>query len=147
MSNENSPTQKIYLREGDQIVLDDAEVANLLSKHFVKSVSKLAEVNGCSRNVLCDVDNTDPTLNNIEHFKYHPSIFAIKQKMENETFAFNLLTVEDVSTEFCKLDRKISSTGASIGLLKDNVDICAPMLTERKKERKKEKKRKKYIDP
>ena len=130
MSNENSPTQKIYLREGDQIVLDDAEVANLLSKHFVKSVSKLAEVNGCSQNVLCDVDNTDPTLNAIERFKCHPSIIAIKQKIGNETFAFNLLTVDDVSTEICRLDSKKASTGVSIGLLIDKVNICAPILTD-----------------
>ena len=52
-----------------------------------------------------DVDNTDPTSSAIEHFKYHPSIIAIKQKMGNETFAFNLLTVEDVSTEICRFFR------------------------------------------
>ena len=75
-------------------------------------------VNGCSQNILCDVDNTDPTLNSIERFKYHPSIIAIKQKMANETYVFNLLTVEDVSTEICRLDSKKCSTGASIGLLK-----------------------------
>ena len=44
MSNKNSLTQKISLKEGDQIVSDDAEVANLLNKHFVESVSILAEV-------------------------------------------------------------------------------------------------------
>ena len=50
--------------------------------------------------------------------------------MANETFEFNLLTVEEVSTEICKFDSKKSSTGVSIGLLKDNVDICAPILTD-----------------
>ena len=70
-----------------------AEVANLLNqgitklpwlnKHFVESIySKFGEVNGCSQNFLCDVDNTDPTLNAIERFEYHPSIIAIKQKLE-----------------------------------------------------------------
>ena len=54
----------------DQIVLDDAEVANLLNKYFVESVGKLDEVNGCSQNVLSDVDNTDS--NAIERFKYNP---------------------------------------------------------------------------
>ena len=39
------------------------------------------------------------------------------------------LTVEDVSSEICRLDSKKSSTGVSIGLLQDNVDICAPRLT------------------
>ena len=62
----------------------------MLNKHFVESDSKLAEVNRCSQNVLCDVNNTDPTLNAVERFKYHPSIIAIEQKMANETFEFNL---------------------------------------------------------
>ena len=102
-----------------------------INKHFVQSVSKLAEVNGCSQNVLCDVDNKDPTLNAIERFKYHPSIIAIKQKMANESFEVNLLTVQDVSTEICRLlDSKKSSTGVRSGLLKDDVDICAPILTD-----------------
>ena len=50
--------------------------------------------------------------------------------MANETFKFNLLTIEEVSTEICKLDSKKSFTGVSIGLLKDNVDICALILTD-----------------
>ena len=41
------------------------------------------------------------------------------------------LTVEEVSTEICRFDSKKSSTGVSIGLLKDNVDICAPVLTDK----------------
>ena len=71
-----------------------------------------------------------PTLNVIERFKYHPSIIAIKQKMANETFEFNLLRVEEVSTEIRKLDSKKSSTGISIGLLKDHVDVCVPILID-----------------
>ena len=83
MSNKNSLTQKKSLKEGHRIVLDDAEVANLLNKHFVESVSELARVNGCSQNVLNDVDNTDSTLNAIEHFIYHLSIIAINQKRQS----------------------------------------------------------------
>ena len=49
--------------------------------------------------------------------------------MGNETFAFNVLTI-DVSTELCRLDSKKSSTSVSIGPLKDNVDISAPILTD-----------------
>ena len=67
----------------------------------------------------------DLTSNAIERIECHPSIIAIKEKMTNETFNYSLFTVEDVSTEICRLDYKRSSTGVSIGLLRDNVDICA----------------------
>ena len=42
----------------------------------------------------------------------------------------HLVTTEDFLKEINKLDSKKSSTGVSISLLKENVDVFAPKLTE-----------------
>ena len=59
----------------------------------------------------------------------HPSIKAIKQKDFIEVFDFTLLTTEEILSELNKLDPTKSTTGISISLLKDNSEICAPILT------------------
>ena len=46
------------------------------------------------------------------------------------TLCLHISTYIHVSTKICRLDSKKSPTGVSIGLLKDNVDICAPVLTD-----------------
>ena len=45
-------------------------------------------------------------------------------------FTLNIVTIEDFVKEVDKLDPKKSSTGVSISLLKENIYICAPKLTE-----------------
>ena len=45
-------------------------------------------------------------------------------------FNFNTVTTEDFVNEINKLNSKKSSTGVSISSLKENVDVCAPKLTE-----------------
>ena len=45
-------------------------------------------------------------------------------------FNFNIVTTEDFVKEINKLDPKKSSTGVSITLLKENVDVCAPKQTQ-----------------
>ena len=129
MSNKGPNSQKISLKEGDKLVTDDIEIANVLNKHFVSSVRCLAEKGGCSAHVL-DINDEKDTLDNIfKRFKLHPSIIAIKEKSFKEIFDFTLLTTDEVLSEINKLDHTKSTTGISISLLKDNSDICAPILT------------------
>ena len=40
------------------------------------------------------------------------------------------MTTEEIMKEIKKLDSKKSTNGINIAMLKDNVDICAPILTE-----------------
>ena len=89
----------------------------------------LAEKGGCSAHLLDINDKKDALDNIIERFKHHPSITAIKQKGFTETFDFTKFSVDDVSAELEKLDHTKSTTGVNIKLLKDNSDICAPILT------------------
>ena len=58
-------SQKISLKEGEEVITDDAEVANILNKHFVNSVRCLAEKSGCSAHVL-DINDKKRCLR-----KYH----------------------------------------------------------------------------
>ena len=84
---------------------------------------------GCSAHVLNINDDEDPLENIVTRFQLHPSIKAIKQKDFKEVFDFTLLTTKEVLSELNKLDPTKSTTGISISLLKDNSEICAPILT------------------
>ena len=90
----------------------------------------LAEAGGCSQLVLDYNSLKDPIENIIHRFKHHPSITKINDKKFNNTFEFNIVDSEEVAFEIKKLDPKKTTTWISISLLKDNVDICAPILTE-----------------
>ena len=57
-------TQKISLKEGDELLTDDAEVINVLNKHFIDSVRCLANKGGCSTHLL-DINDKEDTLENI----------------------------------------------------------------------------------
>ena len=129
LSNKGTNSQKISLKEGEEIVTDDTKIANVLNEHFVNSVRCLAEKGGCSAHVLEMNDEKDPIDNIITRFKYHPSITDINSKGFSEKFDFTLFSTDDVLSELNKLDHMKSTTGINVKLLKENADICAPILT------------------
>ena len=112
------------------MISDDTEVANILNKHFTDAVRSLAEAGGCSELVLDHNSLEDPLENIIHRFKDHPSILAINKKKFENIFEFHYVDQEEVTTEIKKLDPKKTTTGISIAMLQENVDICAPILTE-----------------
>ena len=130
LSNKTTITQKITLKEGDKIVSDDQDVANTLNKHFIDSVRCLSHSGGCDQHILNLNCLEDPLKNVICRFRYHPSIIAIKNNNSDDAFNFATLTENEVSDEIKKLDPTKASTGISIKMLKDNVDIITPTLTE-----------------
>ena len=130
MSNKTKSSEKICLKEGDRIISDSTEVANILNNHFIGSVRSLAEAGGCSQHVLDYNSLEDPVENVVQRFKHHPSIIAIENKKFENIFEFRFVDLEEVTSEIKKLDPKKTTTGVSIKMLKDNVDICAPILME-----------------
>jgi len=118
------------LKEGEKLVTDDIEVANVLKKHSKNSVRCLAEKGGCSAHILEINSKEDPLDNIITRFKRHPSIIAIEQNRSDEIFYFTLFITDVFSSEIKKLDPAKSTTGISIKLLKDNIDTCALILTD-----------------
>ena len=99
-------------------------MANILNKHFTNSVRTLADKGGCSAHVLDYNSLDDPLENIIQQFQYHSSISAIKEQTSGSMFNFNTVTTEDFVSDINKLDSKKSSTGVSISLFKENVDVC-----------------------
>ena len=61
---------------------------------------------------------------------YNEVLIAIKEKVMSNSFDFRPLTEDEVSTEIFKINEKKSTTEASIGFLKENLDICSPVLTK-----------------
>ena len=78
LSNKSCESSKISLKEGDEIISDDSEVADILNKHFVNSVRCLADMGWCSSHVFDVNDAKDPLNNIIKRFQHHSSINAIK---------------------------------------------------------------------
>ena len=91
-----------------------------MNKNFVDAVRVLSDKGGCSENVL-NKNSIDDPLQNIAHrFENHPSIISINDNVASSPFDFRLLTEEEVSAEISKMNQKKSTTGVSIGLLKEN---------------------------
>ena len=130
LSKKAAFSKKISLKEGEKIVSDDTAIAKILNKSFAEAVRHFSDKSGCSKNALDD-NSIEDSLSNISHrSKTHPSIIAINRETVPDSFDFQLFTEEEVSIEILKVNQKKSSTGLSIGLLKENLDICAPTLTK-----------------
>ena len=72
----------------------------------------------------------DPQQNIIHRFKYHISIIAINDKKFEHLFEFKFVKTEDITSEINKLHPTKTTTDISIVMLKDYVDIFAPILTD-----------------
>ena len=72
----------------------------------------------------------DPQQNIIHRFKYHISIIAINDKKFENLFEFKFVKTEDITSEINKLHPTKTTTDISIVMLKDYVDIFAPILTD-----------------
>ena len=57
-------------------------------------------------------------------------MIAINDKRFQNLFEFNFDETEEVTSEIEKQDPRETTTGISIAMLKDNVDIFAPILTD-----------------
>ena len=68
----------------EEVILDDKEVAEIFNKFFANIVSNLKIP--ASHNCNKDFQKTnDPVLNSINKYKYIPSIFMIKSKIEPQS--------------------------------------------------------------
>ena len=57
-------------------------------------------------------------------------ITTTNRETVTDSFDLQLLTEEEVSIEILQINQKKSSTGVSLGLLKEKLDICAATLTK-----------------
>ena len=80
LSEKNKSREKITLiKENDEIISDDVEVANTLNKFFSKIVKNLKISERFVNNSLPHSLSSHPTLKAILKYKDHPSIPVIKR--------------------------------------------------------------------
>ena len=92
LSSKGKSSGKITLVENDEIVADDAQIAEKFSKYFIKTVSSLGiEDNKSLLNNVDDVD--DPVQKAVHKFKDHPSIREIKKNVSVENI-FNFTKID-----------------------------------------------------
>ena len=103
LSNKTAFSQKNSLKEGDDIIIADNEVANILNKHFTNSVRTDVDKGRCSAYVLDFNSLEEPLENIVLRFQYHPSISAIKERISGSLFNFNTVTTKDSGKEIDKL--------------------------------------------
>ena len=79
LSNKGTTSQKISLKEKEEIVTADIKISDVLDEHFMNSVRQ--EKVAAARQVLKMNDEREQLDDNITRFKYHPSIVNIKSKV------------------------------------------------------------------
>ena len=122
---------KINLIEEDDIISNDADVADIMNTFFSSIVENL-EIEGYSVNGLSSNTNSNSVSNIITKFKDHPSIIEIKDKIQvDEKFCFSLLDANEISDEINALDKNkpTSFNNITIKILIDSNDISSPFIT------------------
>ena len=132
LSEKNKSREKITLvKENDEIISDDVEVANTLNKFFSNIVKnlKIPErfVNNSLPHSLC----SHPTLKAILKYKDHPSIPVIKGFSQRiSSFYFSTVDKNTVLKEIKKLNsnKAVQDTDIPVKILKENAEFFAEYI-------------------
>ena len=131
LSDKGNLSKKINLKEGDEIVSCDSEVAEILNRYFSESVSSLnIQENSFIVNLADHI--LDPIDKVLYKFEVHPSILKINERVEGGNFRFSNVTHEELLKERNSLNPKKSNTSNSIPVksLKEDADIVGNILYE-----------------
>ena len=129
LSDRGIRSKKINLKEGNKIVSEDKEVADILNTYFSGSVDSL----DIEKNSFI-VNSADHIVDPIERaiFKYnnHPSILKIRARVQGQSFKFSNVTKEDLLREINFLNPNKANTSNSIPVknLKENIDVTGHTL-------------------
>ena len=131
-SEKHFSNNKITLLEGEEIISNDQEIAEIFNAYFANIVENL-DIEGF---VTCDysyVPELDYISNIVEKFKNHPSILTIKENVKNEK-RFSFLPVDEsvICDKIDSLNKRKPTTFNNIPtrVLVDNKDIISPFITE-----------------
>ena len=113
LSDKGNSSKKINLVEGDTIVSEDSEVAEILNTYFSKSVNSL-EIQENSY-ILNSADHLqDPIDKALHKFNAHPSILKIRERVKGGTFRFSNMTQKEVVSEINSLNPNKANISNSI---------------------------------
>ena len=101
-SDKHTNSRNITLIDGEKIISNDTEVAEIMNGFFSDAVSTLG-IKGYQTG-LSNV-GADKINDVITKFKDHPSILKIKQRVQiKDTFTFSMTNVDEIMTEINNLN-------------------------------------------
>ena len=121
--------RKITLIETNEIISEEADVAETLNSFFENAVSCLGIMEPVEH--LVDTANVTDSLDAIlGKYSKHPSILMIQQFVVKVPFSFCEINLVDIEREINKLDVKRSNPSKTITAknFKDYIDICGTVL-------------------
>ena len=128
-SDKNNMNGRITLIDQDDIISDDAKMAEIMNNFFTIIVENL-DIQGYNCNYRGD-RNLDQISSIIDKFKDHPSILNIKERIYiNEKICLVEISENDITTAVNNLNTRKPTTFNNIPakLIKENCDICTPHL-------------------
>ena len=123
--------KKIILLEGEEIISDDAEVAEYMNNFFSNIVENLNIIGYSTEELPCNSEQ-DIIPNIITKFSNHPSIIKIKDKNDiRDRFHFSMSNVAEISAHLQSLNIKKPTTSNNIPakIIAENYDIISPFIT------------------
>ena len=132
-SEKNNNSRKITLINEDEIITNDAIVAETMNDFFSNAVEKLC-ISGYQTDPYSEIeDDNDKVFNIINKFKKHPSIQKIKEMVNIGTkFSFVKCSAEDIELEINKLNTSKPTTFNNIPakILLDNSNLCSTFISK-----------------
>ena len=105
-SNKGNYGNEINFVENEEIIYDNAKVAEEQNKFFKTAVASL-DIHGNPYTVENVENMSDPVEKAIKKFEFHPSIFLIKNKVVKiNLFCFNEVTKAEVLKEINSINNK-----------------------------------------
>ena len=96
--------ESIRLKENDQIISDDKEIAEILNNYYIESIEKL-EVNRYLPEESIDNEDLDEIDKIVKNFQNHPSILKIKENVKvDDKFHFKNINENDMFNKIASLD-------------------------------------------
>ena len=129
LSDKATQSTQITLVDENNIISEDAEVAEMLNNCFHKAVKDLEiKENQYLLSSTSGID--DPVDIAVEKSKCHPSILAIKKYVTSTVFHFKTVSQIYIKNEISNLDCTKNGTVHSIPTkrLKDTSEICSEYL-------------------
>ena len=131
-SDKHFSNNKITLLEGEEIISNDQQIAEIFNVYFANIVENL-DVEGF---VTCDysyIPELDYISNIVEKFKNHPSILKIKETVKiDQRFTFLSVDESVICDRIDSLNKRKPTTYNNIPtrVLIENRDIISPFITE-----------------
>ena len=131
-SEKHFSNNKITLLEGEEIISEDQEIAEIFNAYFANIVVNL-DIEGFVTSDYSYDPELDYVANIIVKFKNHPSILTIKERVKIEKcFSFRPVDESVRCDKIDSLNKSKPTTYNNIPtrILVDNKDIISPFITE-----------------